>query len=182
MYRLPRSAAAVIALLAAVPAWAQVYKWVDDKGVVNYSSRPPTNRKAALLDPNSVSVSVYTPDESLSRAVRPTPNASDRALEERIASLERRLEAERTSRQILADAQMRLSERRFEECSRDRRVDCDLGGLDPYYAPYWTTVVVSRPHHPHFRPMPPIRHAPRMTPPRPAFAPVRAPRPGAPMT
>ena len=181
MSRLSRSAAAVIALLAAAPASAQVYKWVDDKGVVNYSSQPPVNRRSALLDPNSVSVSVYTPDESLSRATRAAPKASDIALEERIASLERRLEAERSSRQILADAQVRLLEQRFEQCSRDRRVDCDLGGLDPYYAPYWTTVVVSRPHS-HFRPRPPIRHAPRMTPPRPAFAPVRSPRPGAPTT
>ncbi len=170
MFRLSRSAALVTALLAAAPAWAQVYKWVDDKGVVNYSSQPPANRKSALLDPNSVSVSVYTPHESLSRAVRATPNASDKALEERIASLERRLEAERYSRQILADAQMRLSEQRFEQCSRDRRVDCDLGGLDPYYAPYWTTVVASRPH-PHFRPRPPIRPVPKLSPPRPAFAP-----------
>jgi len=171
----------VIALLAAAPAWAQVYKWVDDKGVVNYSSRPPAGRKSTVLDPNSVSVSTYTPDESLTLPSRAKPSATERALAERVASLERRLEAERYSRQLLADAQTRALDVRFEQCLRDRRIDCEHAGFEPYYAPYWTTLVVSPPHHrEHFRPHRPVRPAPGLTPPRPAYAPVRAPRPGVP--
>src|SRR5712691_12818715 len=56
MPRFIRSTALALVFLAAAPAWAQVYKWVDDKGVVNYSSRPPVDRESALLDSNSVSV------------------------------------------------------------------------------------------------------------------------------
>lgn len=179
MSRLFRTAAAAITLIAAAPAWAQVYKWVDDKGVVNYSGRPPADRKSALLDPNSVSVSTYTPVDVPGQAAKARPSESERMLAERVAALERRLEAERTARQSAEYAQARYLEQRAEQCLRDRRVDCDFGGFDPYYAPYWTTVVVSRPH-PHFRPKPPVRHAPRLTPPRPAFAPVRSARPGAP--
>jgi hypothetical protein len=180
MFRLFRSTVAVaIALFAAAPVWAQVYKWVDDKGVVNYSSRPPTDRKSALLDPNSVSVSTYTPVDVPAQAAKARPSESERMLAEKVAALERKLEAERTARQSTEYAQARYLEQRAEQCLRDRRVDCDFGRFDPYYAPYWTSVVVSRPHS-HFRPKPPVRHAPRLTPPRPAFAPVRSARPGAP--
>jgi hypothetical protein len=180
MFRLFRSAAAAIALVAAVPAWAQIYKWVDEKGVVNYSSRPPAGRKSTVLDPNSVSVSTYTPDESLTQASRAKPSATERALAERVASLERRLEAERYSRQLLADAQTRAMDARFEQCLRDRRVDCEYAGFEPYYAPYWTTVVVSPRHHRHFRPQGPVRPKAGPAPPRPAYAPIRAPRPAVP--
>ena len=34
------------AVLAACPAAAQVYKWVDESGVTNFSSNPPTDPKA----------------------------------------------------------------------------------------------------------------------------------------
>jgi hypothetical protein len=30
-----------LAALIALPAWADVYRWVDEKGVVNYSNEPP---------------------------------------------------------------------------------------------------------------------------------------------
>jgi len=179
MVRFVRSSALVIVLLAPAPSGAQVYKWVDDKGVVNYSSQPPADRKSALLDPNSVSVSTYAPDEKLTRTAQTMPSVNERALAERIASLERKLDAERYSRQVLADAQARSMERRFEQCLRDRRVDCDYAGLDPYYAPYGPTVVIFQPH---LRPRPiatrpvlaPKPLAPK--PPRPSFVPVRVSR------
>jgi hypothetical protein len=180
MFRVLGSAVAVVALVVPASAWAQIYKWVDDKGVVNYSSRPPTGRKSAVLDPNSVSVSTYTPDESLTRVSRAKPSAIEKALAERVASLERRLEAERYSRQLLADAQMRALDARYEQCLRDRRVDCEYAGLEPYYAPYWTTVVVSPAHHRHFRPQRPVRPKAGSAPPKPAYAPIRAPKPGVP--
>ena len=164
----------MIVLFAVAPAWAQVYKWVDDKGVVNYSSTPPAGRKSALLDPNSVSVSTYSPVEP-SRQAKAPPSANERILAERIAALERKLEAERTARQSVDIAQARYLERWADQCVRDRRVDCDFAGVDPYYAPYyapyWNTVIVSRPHHRHFRPKAPGGPAPRMAPPRPSFAP-----------
>ena len=36
-------------LLAAAPAWAQIYKWVDEKGRVQYGEKPPAGAKAAPL-------------------------------------------------------------------------------------------------------------------------------------
>ena len=165
----------LVAVLAAAPAWAQVYKWVDDKGVVNYSNQPPIERKSTLLDPDSVSVSAYTPDESLTRTVRTTPSANERALAERIASLERKFEAERYSRQILADAQVRAQEMRLERCLRDRRVDCDAG-VDPYFAPYSQTVVVFRSNL-RLRPSVPNRPVLTPKPARPSFLPGRVSKP-----
>ena len=173
MRRLILFFASAVLFLAPALASAQVYKWVDEKGVVNYSSQPPIERKATLLDPNSVSVSSYTPDETLTRAATTTPSANERALAERIASLERKLDAERYSRQVLADAQARAQEMRFEQCLRDRRLDCDYAGFDPYFA-YGPTVVVFRPHP---RPRP-ISTRPVLAPkpPRPSFVPGRVSR------
>lgn len=43
--------ALLTALLAAPPAWAQVYRWVDQKGTVNYSNEtPPPGVKAVKVD------------------------------------------------------------------------------------------------------------------------------------
>lgn len=36
-------------LLAAAPAWGQIYKWVDEKGRVQYGEKPPASAKAAPL-------------------------------------------------------------------------------------------------------------------------------------
>jgi hypothetical protein len=169
MFHLVRSSTLVIVLLAPAPAWAQVYKWVDDKGVVNYSSQPPADRKSALLDPNSVSVSTYAPDEKRTRTAQTMPSVNERAL------AERKLDAEHYARQISADTQTRSMERRFDQCLRDRRVDCDYAGFDPYYAPYGPTVVVFRPH---LRPRPIVPRRPVLAPkpPRPSFVPGRVSR------
>ena len=183
MPRSIRSSILAVVLLAAAPAWAQVYKWVDDKGVVNYSnsSQPPANRKSVLLDPSSVSVSVYTPEETPTRSAETKASAKERMLTERIASLERKLDAERYQRRSLADTQVAALEGRYEQCLRDRRVDCDYAGFDPYYAPYGPSVVVLRPP-PRTRPFVPARFPLILTPKpsRPMFAPTRASRPGSP--
>jgi len=172
MFRFVRLSTLIIVLLAPASPWAQVYKWVDDRGVVNYSSQRPADRKSTLLDPNSVSVSTYAPDEKLTRTGQTMPSVKEKALEERIAGLERKLDAERHSRQISADAQARTMERRFEQCWRERRVDCDYAELDPYYSPYGPAVVVFRPH---VRPRPILANRPVLAPKpaRPSFVPGR---------
>jgi len=144
-----------IALLAAGSARAQVYKWVDDRGVVNYSSQPPGDRKSRVLDPNSVSVSIYEAPTAAEDA-----SLREKALVERIASLERRLDAERNARQSLARPEATAMDIQYERCLRDRRIDCDSSGLDPY-APYGPTVVVVLPHR-HARPPGPRRVIPPM--------------------
>jgi len=46
--------AVLILLAVALPAAAQVYRWVDEKGTVHYSnSAPPKGVKATLVDPDA---------------------------------------------------------------------------------------------------------------------------------
>ena len=55
-------------VLAAAPALAETYKWVDERGVVNYSNAPPANATAAkALKTVSERISVYQPDPNLGR-------------------------------------------------------------------------------------------------------------------
>jgi hypothetical protein len=58
------------ATVAAVPASAQLYKWVDERGVVTYSDRRPADPNAnEKLQPVKDRVSVYSPDKALLQAV-----------------------------------------------------------------------------------------------------------------
>ena len=90
----------LVAILAPAPACAQLYKWVDERGVTNYSNQLPADPKAAKkLLPVEDRISVYTVDKALTQAVEAFRQKSDQASAERIASLERQLEAERLARQ-----------------------------------------------------------------------------------
>jgi hypothetical protein len=66
----------LLALCAAAPVNAQVYKWTDDKGVVNYSNTPPADAKGKKgVSVVEDRVSVYSADPAL---VQATQNARDR--------------------------------------------------------------------------------------------------------
>jgi hypothetical protein len=87
-----RAATLLVALLAAaIPAArAEICRWVDAKGVVNYGSRPPEGaRNVRQLDENAVTVSTIPapPRRDLQRQ-------RELALEARIERLERELERE----------------------------------------------------------------------------------------
>ena len=41
----------LILALAAPPAWAQIYKWVDEQGRVQYGEKPPAGAKSTPLRP-----------------------------------------------------------------------------------------------------------------------------------
>jgi hypothetical protein len=159
--------ASVIAF-AAGPALAQVYKWVDDKGVVNYSTEAPASRKATLLDPKSSRLSVVGTDDAQKKGLT-LATANERALSDKIDRLERKLDAERYARSV-ADSQSQAQTQAaadswYQQCLRDRRVDCEYAGMDPYYDPsyygygpygYWPVVIAKTrplrgqgmPHHP----------------------------------
>lgn len=92
----------LLATLVAAPAWSEIYKWVDDNGVVNYSNRPPYNRKAEELDLNSVTVSVIETNKTDQRAAW-TVKSEVSALRQKVDQLESQLEAERYARQYTAD-------------------------------------------------------------------------------
>jgi hypothetical protein len=115
----------VAAALAAAPAvHGQVYKWTDDKGVVNYSSTPPENRKSQKLDEDKGRVStIEAQDFSKSDAAR-----REQALKDRVDRLEQ--EAQRGRQNTAAqDAAAADAQRQWRErCISERRTDCD----DPY--------------------------------------------------
>ena len=69
--------ALVVVLLAAPLAHAQTYKWVDERGVVNYSNTPPP--KAAKAQPVEDRISVYAAEPRLAQAG---------AVDRRLAALE----------------------------------------------------------------------------------------------
>ncbi len=68
LHALARLVAALLVLPAGTAAAAQLYKWVDERGVVNYSNQPPADPKSAkkVTDVED-RVSVYTPDPALVR-------------------------------------------------------------------------------------------------------------------
>jgi len=123
--------ASLAALIVLAPAaHAEIYKWVDDKGVVNYSNTPPpANRKSVKLDEEQGRVStIEAYDYSRSGAPR-----REQALQERVARLEQELLAR--GRQVAAlDAAAAAEAYRAwrEQCFAQRRVDCD----DPYAASF----------------------------------------------
>jgi hypothetical protein len=96
--------AALAVIASASSSAAQLYKWVDERGVTNYSSQPPVNPNTAKnLAPVEGNLSVYTPDPALTRAVAAYRQESgNRALAERVDYLERQLAAERLARQYAA--------------------------------------------------------------------------------
>lgn len=90
----------IVAVLAACPASAQVYKWVDESGVTNYTSEPPTNNKAVkkfeLL---------LTKEDTSSLAAPANVRGNQQRLLDRINKLERQVQAERQARQYESELQ-----------------------------------------------------------------------------
>ena len=113
-------------LIAAAPAWADIYKWVDEKGVVNYSATPPAKKAEVkspvkTLDTGESRLSLYTPAR-LPEA--PRENTSE-PLRNRVEQLENQLAAERGRRSYASAEADERKTRAYEECVRARLVDCD---------------------------------------------------------
>jgi hypothetical protein len=97
MTSLATSAMLALPLLTA-PALAEVYKWVDEAGKVNYGDKPPPGRARALdRDSGRVSVVQGMPKGELDRLRL-------RNEQERAQELERELDALRAREQALASA------------------------------------------------------------------------------
>ncbi len=116
------------ALMAAPPANAQMYKWVDERGVVSYSNSPPPSAgKTSKVSVVEDRVSVYTPDELISRAM-----ADESMGNKRRARLEAQAEAAQRAKARQASAQpgtpsSKEAERKtaYDRCVSERRVECD---------------------------------------------------------
>lgn len=139
-------AAVLLSVFLALPVWAEVYKWVDEKGVVNYGSTPPAGRPTTELPKDSSGISV------IQAPPPPPPAAARNPTDERVERLERALEAEQAARY----AQEREAEDRrlaaIAQCEQNRGVDCDV---NPYQEVYGGGVFVPTGrhfgrHHHHF--------------------------------
>jgi hypothetical protein len=118
-----RPALLAAALLVALPAGAEMYKWVDDNGVVTYSDTPPTSKQPKKVEAVAERVSVYTPDAQINKAM-----AADPRRDAKIASLERQLEAERRAKAGTQPTRAGASERQaaaYQRCVSERGVDCE---------------------------------------------------------
>jgi hypothetical protein len=60
-------------LLLAPAAHAETYKWVDERGVVNYSNTPPPAAAKAAAKAIPERVSTYEPDPSMQRVAYAPP-------------------------------------------------------------------------------------------------------------
>src|SRR5258708_40265475 len=81
----------VILLAAAcAPAYAQIYKWVEEAGKTHYSDTAPVGGKK--IDTVADRISVYAPDPTLLARAAATAG-SDPVLSDRVDRLERQLHA-----------------------------------------------------------------------------------------
>jgi hypothetical protein len=148
MPRLIRLTGGILAaLLAVIPAQAQVYKWVDEHGVTNYSSDPPPAVRKGGPKTATVAdrISVYAPEPGIQREIRAVSLGKDRILSDRIDALEREA-AERQASEFAASAEARAAQAAYAQCQADRRVDCDYNsGYYPYGWGGVLTVVHRRP-------------------------------------
>ena len=111
----------LLALAAAPAAYGQMYKWVDERGVTNYSNEPPRGQKVTpVQDRVSTYSSVPAPGISASTgASAPDP------MRARAQAAERQLELERQQRGLAAEDEAARRRRAYDECVRARGVDCD---------------------------------------------------------
>jgi len=136
-----------IVLFAAAPLHAETYKWVDEKGVTNYSSTPPPAKakQAKVIEDR---VSIIPADPSFAEA-----SAALRAREARRAEY---AHAEWLQRQRAAPTM--YADYSYSDCYY-----CNDYGYGAYAYPYYGVVFTgTRPHaihrHPGFAPVRPVHH------------------------
>ena len=172
---LPTLVLVVAVALAAQMAQAQsVYKWTDEKGVVNYTTTPPSSRKAAVVDVAPAVAAQALPadyDEARYWRERSQREAASELALERMRIDTENLRQARLRQEIAASEaaaqQKSAAQRAIDQCRSERRVDCEstplaTAGYGPsYYGPYGASpypypqvVVVNR------RPTPPAPTGP----------------------
>lgn len=135
-------------LLAAVPAGAEVYRWVDENGVVHYGDRVPPDaarRDRAVLNDRGITVEKLpgekTPAERAAEARRQAEEAERLADRERRANRDRvllstylsvgEIEMLRDRRLELLDAQMRLTRQHLNNLrERQASLNVEAGRFD----------------------------------------------------
>jgi hypothetical protein len=138
-------AATLFTLLActALPAASKpVYKWLDERGVVNYTTEPPPAAAHARAVA-TVASKISSFDPVVAGLDANSQQRRNREyLRDRADQLQNELTSLRYARQARANAAEDAKRRRLEECQRQRRVDCDAY-YDEGFGP--RTVIVARP-------------------------------------
>ena len=106
----------LIFLAAAAPAFAQVYKWVDERGVTHYGERPPQGSKASEVPnrlaspaPGGAAAEADNPKDPSSEQSQARPKDQDRR--QSPTKTESRQDVEAARRQQLCNQQRALLER-----------------------------------------------------------------------
>ena len=109
-------------LLCAAPSSAQMYKWVDEKGVTHYSESPPPGRK---------SQEVQTAPSPSPKPAEPSSTWSDKERDFRRRSIERE-QAEEASKRKQAYEQQQAAMRK-QRCASAQRALRVLSEQVPVY-------------------------------------------------
>ena len=117
--------ACAIMLCTALPLHAETYKWVDDKGVTNYSSSPPPSRKASSVKVIEDRISVVPTDPNFEKSAD--------ALRKREARRTELVEADYARRQALPPSKP-VTYDIYDECPYG--ADCHGYGYYPGYGYY----------------------------------------------
>jgi hypothetical protein len=117
----------ILGLVAALPVNAQIYRWVDDRGVVNYANqRPESTNRAIRIDTQESRLSVIpAPGGRRENAAAPPP-----------ASVRAEFPSD-VDRATMARADSALQWR--ARCFAERRVDC----MHPTAAAYSSTSLLA---------------------------------------
>ena len=165
-------ATALIAALALPAAAGTLYRWVDEKGTVNYSSEPPPAAKG-------VKVQTLTPPPVPSydgAAALAATERQNRELQARLDRLQREVEELKQARAVASAPALQPpvpQQVASNPCEFDSRSNCSRGQsfeLDylPVFRPW--VVVVTRP-----RPLPPFYVVPPVPPGTPVTLPENLP-------
>ncbi len=100
------------ALCATASASAELYKWVDERGVTNYSNERPAAAAANKVARVESTISVYTPDDSFLQSVK--------AMRERELRAMREPETQRP-----AVGQISTAQSGYEKCVLSGRLGCE---------------------------------------------------------
>src|SRR5438309_7345098 len=84
--------AAALSLALPAPAWAHIYKWVDERGVTVYSN--------VLPDKNPKNVEVVVEEKPSDRTPAADAMRREQQLLDRISNLQRQLQAQQYQRQM----------------------------------------------------------------------------------
>ncbi len=126
--------ALVLAALASVSAAAQVHRWVDERGVVQYGDRPPASGATTLRTPAAAPppAPAFAPNLPVSAApIKPASPPKEgaaapaRAAPAKPAITERLLAQQRADNVAALSAQSPGMHQLIANCKANRGVDCD---------------------------------------------------------